>query len=146
MAELKTKPNNASVEAFLNAVPDERKRRDSFTILAMMQEITAAEPRMWGDSIVGFDSYHYRYANGSEADWPIVAFSPRKQNLTLYLMPGFEQWRELLQKLGKHTTSKACLYIKRLDDIDLATLRQMIEESVVQARQAYNAPRKEHVS
>lgn len=135
MSELKTKVNDASVEAFLNTVADERKRRDAFTIMALMQEVTQAEPKMWGDSIVGFSSYHYVYASGREGDWPIIGFSPRKQNLTLYFMPGFEQSGELLQKLGKHTTGKSCLYIKKLDDIDLVTLRQMIEQAVTQMRQ-----------
>ena len=135
MAELKTKVNDASVEAFLNTVADERKRRDAFTILALMQEITQAEPKMWGDSIVGFGSYRYRYASGRQGDWLIVGFSPRKQALTLYFMPGFERQGELLSKLGKHTTGKGCLYIKKLDDIDLTTLRQMIEQAVEQTSQ-----------
>lgn len=135
MTELKTKLNDASVEAFLNTVADERKRRDAFTILALMQEITQAEPKMWGDSIVGFGSYRYHYASGRQGDWLIVGFSPRKQALTLYFMPGFEQQGELLSKLGKHTTGKGCLYIKKLDDIDLPTLRKMIEQAVGQVSQ-----------
>lgn len=130
MAELKTKRSGASVEAFLNGVADERKRNDSFTILAMMQEITHEEAQMWGDSIVGFGSYRYHYASGREGEWFITGFSPRKQNLTLYFMPGFEQQGELLQRLGKHTTGAGCLYIKKLDDIDLPVLRQMIERAV----------------
>ncbi len=134
MAELKTRPNAGDVHAFLNAIADERKRRDAFTILAMMQEVTQVEPMMWGDSIVGFDSYRYKYASGREGDWLIVGFSPRKQNLTLYFMPGLEPLRPLLPQLGKHTTGKGCLYIKKLDDIDLATLRQMVEQSVAQAK------------
>ncbi len=130
MAELKTKLNDASVEAFLNGVADERKRGDAFALLAMMQEITQAEPKMWGDSIVGFGSYHYKYSSGREGDWFITGFSPRKQNLTLYFMPGFEQQGDLLAKLGKYTTGVGCLYIKRLDDVDLLTLRQMIERAI----------------
>lgn len=130
MAELKTKANAASVEAFLNSVADERKRGDAFVLLAMMQEISGEEAKMWGDRIVGFGSYHYKYASGREGDWPILAFSPRKQNLTLYFMPGFEHQGELLAKLGKHTTGVSCLYIKKLADVDLPTLRQMIERAV----------------
>lgn len=134
MAELKTKRNDASVEAFLNGVADERKRGDAFAILAMMQEITQEEPKMWGDAIVGFGSYHYKYASGREGEWFVTGFSPRKQSLTLYFMPGFEQQGELLQKLGKHSTGQGCLYIKRLDDVDLPTLKQMIARAVAHYR------------
>ena len=130
MAELKTKLTDASVEDFLDGIADERKRHDSYTILAMMQEVTGVEAKMWGDSIVGFGSYHYKYASGREADWPLVGFSPRKQNLTLYIMSGFEQYDELLQRLGKHSTGKACLYVKRLADVDLAVLRELVKLSV----------------
>ena len=130
MAELKTTPNDASVEAFLDGITDERKRQDSYAILALMQEVTGVEAKMWGYSIVGFGSYHYKYASGREADWPLVGFSPRKQNLTLYIMSGFEQYDELLQRLGKHSTGKACLYVKRLADVDLAVLRELVKLSV----------------
>ena len=130
MAEPKTKPNDQSVEAFLNTVDDEQKRRDSFTILALMEEITGAEPIMWGDSIVGFGTYHYTYASGRENEWFLVGFSPRKRNITLYIMSGFDQYDALLAKLGKFTTGNACLYIKKLDDIDLPTLRELIKQSV----------------
>ena len=130
MAELKTKLNDASVEAFLDGIADERKRQDSYTILTMMQEVTGAKAKMWGDSIVGFGSYHYKYASGREADWMLVGFSPRKQNLTLYIMSGFEQYGDLLGRLGKHSTGKGCLYIKKLQDIDLATLRELVRLSV----------------
>lgn len=130
MAELKTKLSDASVEVFLDGIADEAKRRDSYAILAMMQEVTGVEGKMWGDSIVGFGSYHYKYASGREADWPLVGFSPRKQNLTLYIMSGFEQYDELLQRLGKHSTGKACLYVKRLADVDPAVLRELVKLSV----------------
>ena len=130
MAELKTKLTDASVKDFLDGIADERKRQDSYAILAMMQEVTGVEAKMWGDSIVGFGSYHYKYASGREADWMLVGFSPRKQNLTLYIMSGFEQYDELLQRLGKHSTGKACLYVKRLADIDLAVLRELVKLSV----------------
>jgi hypothetical protein len=130
MAELKTKLNNRSVERFLNGVPDKQKREDCFTLLKLMQQVTRAEPKMWGSSIVGFGNYHYVYASGREGDWFVAGFSPRKQNLTLYLMGGFEQYGALLQKLGKHKTAKACLYINRLDDVHLPTLKKLIQHSV----------------
>lgn len=130
MAELKTKRNAASVQAFLNTVENAQKRQDSFVILDLMREVTGAEPEMWGDSIVGFGSYHYKYASGRAADWPLTGFSPRKQNLTLYIMAGFEQYDELLRRLGKHTTGSACLYIKKLADIDLEVLRELVAQSV----------------
>ena len=129
MAELKTKPSDASVEAFLDRIDDERKRQDSYAILAMMQEVTGVEAKMWGDSIVGFGSYHYKYASGRDGDWMLVGFSPRKHNLTLYIMSGFEQYDDLLQRLGKHSTGKGCLYIKKLQDVDLATLRELVRRS-----------------
>lgn len=126
MAELKTQRNDANVEAFLQQVPDEKKRQDSFTILEMMRKVTGAEPRMWGDSIIGFGDYHYVYASGREGDWFCIGFSPRKQNLTLYLTYGFEDGSELLQKLGKHKTGKGCLYINRLSDVNLAVLDELL--------------------
>ena len=130
MAELKTKPNDQSVEAFLNSLEDEKKRQDSFTILKLMQAVTQMEPKMWGDSIVGFGSYHYKYASGREGDWFLTGFSPRKQNLTLYIMAGFDQYDDLLQDLGKFKTGKSCLYIKRIEDVDLSTLRNLVKQSV----------------
>ena len=130
MAELKTKQTDESVTEFLNGVPDEKKRQDSFAILELMTEVTGAEPRMWGDSIVGFGSYHYRYASGREGDWFVTGFSPRKQNLTLYIMAGFDNYGQLLQNLGKYKTGKSCLYIKRLEDVDLDTLRELVSQSL----------------
>ncbi len=130
MAELKTKPNDQSVEGFLNQVPDEKKRQDSFTILELIKQVTGEEPIMWGDSIIGFGRYHYKYASGREADWFITGFSPRKQNLTLYIMSGFDEYDDLLNKLGKHSTGKSCLYIKKMEDIDQYVLRELISKSV----------------
>lgn len=130
MADLKTKRNKGDVEAFLNGVTDERKRRDSFKILDLMKDVTESEPEMWGDSIVGFGSYHYKYASGREGDWFLAGFSPRKQDLTLYIMSGFEGYEQLLGKLGKHKTGKSCLYIKKLEDIDLGVLRELVSRSV----------------
>jgi len=130
MAELKTKPNEQSVEAFLNSVEDEKKRQDCLTILEMMKQITKAEPQMWGTSMVGFGTYHYKYESGREGDWFVAGFSPRKQNLTLYIMAGFSRYDELLSKLGKFKTGKSCLYIKKLEDVDLPTLKELIKQSV----------------
>ncbi|HEX9676089.1 MAG TPA: DUF1801 domain-containing protein [Anaerolineales bacterium] len=140
MAELKTKKTAASVKDFLNSVPEERKRKDSFALLKLMQEISDAKPAMWGPSIVGFGSYHYKYASGREADWPLAGFSPRKQNLTLYITAGFDGYGKLLGKLGKHKTGKACLYINRLEDVDLATLKELVRRSVEHMRRTNPIP------
>lgn len=130
MAELKTKKNDASVAEFLQAIPDEQKRQDSLTILALMQKATKAEPKMWGSSIIGFGDYHYQYATGREGDWFQLGFSPRKQNLTLYLMSGLEAQRDSLAKLGKHKTGKGCLYINKLADVDMKVLQTMLTDAV----------------
>ena len=129
MAELKTKVNNASVEKFLNAVKDEQKRWDSFKILDMMKKITKEEPKLWGPSIVGFGKYHYKYASGHEGDMCMAGFSPRKEALTIYILPGFEKNKSLMKKLGKYKTGKSCLYIKKLDDVDLNILEKIISGS-----------------
>ena len=134
VAELKTKQTDQSVDEFLNAIPDEKTRRDCFTILEIMKEVTQAEPKMWGSSIVGLGSYHYRYASGREAHWFLAGFSPRKQNLTLYIMSGFDGYTELLKRLGKYKTGKACLYIKKTEDIDLPTLKELVKQSVEHLR------------
>lgn len=130
MAELKTKVNEMSVEKFLEAIGDEKKRQDAGRLLEMMREITGEQAKMWGESIVGFGHYHYKYASGREGDWFVTGFSPRKQALTVYIMAGFEAYEALMKKLGRYKTGKSCLYIKSLDDIDVAILRQLIEESV----------------
>jgi hypothetical protein len=134
MAENKTVPTDQSVEEFLNTIEDEQKRRDSFTLLDLMREVTGMEPRMWGSSIVGFGSYHYRYESGREGDSILAGFSPRKQNLTIYSMGGVDPDDELLKNLGKHTTGKGCLYIKRLGDVDPAVLKRLIEASFTRAK------------
>ena len=139
MAELKTRPTDASVEAFLDAVEDERKRSDAGVVAGMMAEITGATGVMWGSSIVGFGSYHYRYASGREGDFLETGFSPRKRALTLYVMAGFSEYDDLLDRLGKHTTGKSCLYVKRLSDIDLDVLRELLERSVAHIREKYSA-------
>lgn len=130
MAEPKTKLTTASVAKFLNALPDEQKRQDSWAIVEMMRAATKAEPKLWGSNIVGFGAYQYGYADGKERDWPLVAFSPRTPNITLYLSPDFEQYDELLTKLGKHSCGKVCLYIKRLSDVHVPTLKKLINASV----------------
>jgi|688.fasta_scaffold513650_2 hypothetical protein len=140
MAELKTKRNDASVEAFLNGIADERKRQEAFAILHLMQEVTGETPTMWGDTIVGFGSYHYKYASGREADWMLTGFSPRKQNLTVYIMAGFAQYDNLLARLGKHSTGSSCLYIKKLQDIDLAVLRELVSQSVAHMKATNPTP------
>ena len=130
MAELKTKPNDQSVEGFLNKVPDEKKRQDSFAILELMKQVTGDKPIMWGDSIIGFGTYKYKYASGRQGEWPVTGFSPRKQNLTIYIMSGFDEYDDLLTQLGKHSTGKSCLYIKKMEDIDQDVLRELISKSV----------------
>lgn len=128
--ELKTRVNDASVIRFLNGVDDEQKRKDCFEILKLMRQVTKEEPKMWGSSIVGFGSYHYKGKSGREGDWMLTGFSPRKQNLSLYLMGGFDSHKDLLKKLGKFKTSVGCLYINRLDDVDKKVLKQLVAESV----------------
>jgi hypothetical protein len=128
--ELKTKVNSASVEDFLNSVADEQQREDCFEILRIMKQVTKEAPKMWGSSIVGFGTYHYKGASGREGDWFLTGFSPRKQNLTLYIMGGFNSRKDLLKKLGKYKTSAGCLYIKKLDDVDRKLLKELVAESV----------------
>ena len=130
MAELKTKLNDASVTGFLNSIEDEKKRKDSFIIIDLIKQITKMEPKMWGTSIIGFGTYHYKYKSGREGDWMKTGFSPRIQNLTLYIMCDVQKYKDLLQKLGKHKTGKGCLYIKKLEDINLDILTELITHSV----------------
>ncbi len=130
MAELKTKQNEANVEDFLNKVENEKRREDGFAVLELMKEVTEEEPKMWGNSIVGFGSYHYKYETGREGDWFLTGFSPRKQSLTLYIMSGFSEYDNLLNNLGKYTTGKSCLYIKKIEDVDLDVLKELVKHSV----------------
>ena len=129
MAEMKTKMNDASVEEFLSKVEDEQKRKDCFEIIKIMKQVTKKEPKMWGTAIIGFGSYHYKYESGREGDMPQIGFSPRKQNITLYIGVGDNSDNPLLKKLGKYTTSKACLYIKKLTDVDRNVLQELIADS-----------------
>jgi len=134
VAEAKTKPTDQSVDSFINKIPNPQTREDCFTIARLMKEATRSEPRTWGSSIVGFDITKYKYASGREDDWPLICFSPRKQNLALYGLTCFDGHAELLQKLGKHSVGKGCLYVKRLADVDLPTLKKLIRESVKQKK------------
>ena len=130
MAELKTKPNKKSVQKFLDSVTGKQKREDSFKILKIMKDVTGEEPVMWGDAIIGFGSYHYKYKSGREGDWFLIGFSPRKQNLTLYIMSGLKRYDDMLESLGKFKTSKVCLYINKLEDVNLNILKKIIKSSV----------------
>ena len=134
-AEPKTKVNDASVTEFLNSVADQQKRNDCFEILKMMQQITKDEPKMWGSSMVGFGSYHYKGKSGREGDWLLIGFSPRKQALTLYLTGGFDTHAALLKKLGKFTTGMGCLYVKTLEDVDKKVLKELLQASVKRMKQ-----------
>lgn len=134
MSDNKTKPTKVSVDAFLDNVPDAGKRADALVLIDMMQRATGEKPVMWGPSIIGFGSYHYRYESGREGDSPVVGFSPRKAALVLYIVTGFTGAEPLLAKLGKHTTGKSCLYIKRLADVDQRVLRKLVDQSVAAVR------------
>lgn len=137
MGELKTLENDGSVTDFINAVPEETKRQDSSVLLDMFKRVTGQEPRMWGTSMIGFGKYHYKSERSTqEGDWPLAAFSPRKQNLTLYFMQGFDTLlAEPLAKLGKHKTSKSCLYINKLADVDVAVLEEVVRKGFIDAKQ-----------
>ncbi len=130
MAELKTKPNKASVTEFIKKVADAKRREDCRVVLKIMEDATRAKAEMWGPGIVGFGRYHYKYESGREGDWMITGFSPRKDNLTLYIMPGFDGFADLMKRLGKYKTGKSCLYIKNLDDVNLSVLKKLVKESV----------------
>jgi hypothetical protein len=130
MAELKTKPTNISVETYLNNITDEQRRRDCCTILDIMKKAAGKEPVMWGNNIVGFGSYHYKYQSGREGDWFLTGFSSAKNHLTLYIMSGFQNYEELLSKLGKYKTGQSCLYIKNLKNLDINILTELINQSL----------------
>lgn len=139
MGNIKTTVNNANVEDFINTVPDESKRNDSFTLLKLFKKVTGEKPKMWGTSIVGFGQYHYKSERSrQEGDWPLIAFSPRKQNISLYIMLGFADYADLLAKLGKHRTSVGCLYINKLADVDVKVLEKLIGKSYLGMMNKYN--------
>jgi hypothetical protein len=125
------------VTEFLNAVEHPKRREDRFTLLALMREVTGEKPAMWGPSIVGFGAYTYRYASGTEGEWPLTGFSLRKRNLTLYIMSGFDEYEALLAKLGTFRTGKSCLYINKLEDVDLDTLQELVRRSVQHVQAAH---------
>lgn len=127
MSELKTKKNSGRVEDFLDTIEEETKRQDCYAIMQLMEDVSGDKASMWGDVIVGVGSYHYKYASGREGDWFKIGFSPRKQNISIYVPSGFENMQGFLNSLGKHKTNISCLYIKRLSDVDLDVFRQIIE-------------------
>lgn len=137
MAENKTQRNDGDVMAYLGSVENQRRREDSLAVLKMMEEVTGERAEMWGTSIVGFGSYHYKYESGREGDFMLAGFAPRKGALTLYIMGGHERYAELMTKLGKHRTGKSCLYINKLADVDLDVLRELIAESVAHMRREH---------
>jgi hypothetical protein len=138
MAELKTKVTTKSVPVFIKAIEDEQKRKDSAELVKIFKEVTGEQPKLWGDSIIGFGMYHYESTRSSQkGDWPLTAFSPRKQNITIYIMPGFSEYGSILEKLGKYKTSVSCLYIKKLADIDTSILKKLIKQSVTDMKKKY---------
>jgi len=137
MAELKTKENKASVNQFIDAIENSSRKKDCLITKKIMQDITGKRAKIWGDSIVGFGRYHYKYASGREGDFFITGFSPRKQNFTIYIMPGYTGYQQLLKKIGKHKHGKSCLYVKSLDDIDLDVLKELIAASVAEMKSLY---------
>jgi hypothetical protein len=138
MGAIKTMVNDADVEDFINKVPDETRLHDSLALLELFSKVTGEKPKMWGSSIVGFGQYHYKSERSrQEGDWLMTGFSPRKQNLTLYIMEGFDELRDLLEKLGKHKTSVGCLYINKLADVDLTVLEKIIKQSFASMKKKY---------
>lgn len=136
-AQNKTQKTDQDVREFLNTVEQDQRREDSFRVLGIMEELTGMEAKMWGNSIVGFGDYHYKYESGREGDFFKVGFSPRKTSLTLYIMPGFERYPELMEKLGKYKTGRSCLYVKKLTDVDEGVLKELIVESVAYMTEKY---------
>ncbi len=137
MAELKTKPTRKSVAKYLRSVENKIRREDSEELTRIMRKISGEKPVLWGDSIIGFGSYQYKQRSGQIATWPLTGFSPRKQYLTIYIMPGFGQYKRLLKKLGKHKHSASCLYLNKLADVDLSVLSEIIADSVSVMRERY---------
>jgi hypothetical protein len=132
MAELKTKKNELSVDAFIKKIPDAQKRKDSFTIVELMEKATKAKAKMWGSAIIGFGDRHLKYESGRELDWFIMGFSPRKQNFALYVTGAVSKQEALLKKLGKYKTGKGCLYINALEDVDVKVLKEIIKKGLTQ--------------
>lgn len=139
MAELKTRETADSVSGFLKKIADPGVRKDSATLITIMKSATRAGPKVWGTAIIGFGNLRYKYASGREGDWFLTGFAPRKDKLSLYLMCGLEPLAPLLKKLGAHKRSGSCLHIKRLDDVDLPTLRKIVAQALVLCRKKYKA-------
>lgn len=137
MAENKTKPTQQSVTEFVNGIEDKDRRADVKKVAAMMRRVTGKKAKMWGPGIVGYGEYHYKYASGREGDFMITGYSPRKQSLSVYIMPGFSSFGSLMKKLGKHKIGKSCLYINRLSDVDEKVLEKLIADSVKIMRNKY---------
>ncbi len=137
MANLKTTKNDNNPQAFIESVENEKRKADALEVLAMMTRVTGEEPKMWGPSIIGFGSYHYKYDSGREGDWMLAGFSPRKTALTLYIMGGFDGYEDLMSKLGKYKTGKSCLYINKLEDVNSDILEKLVEKSVAHMRKAH---------
>lgn len=141
MATLKTIPTRASVREFITSVEDENKRRDCRAVMKIMKEVTGKKPVLWGNSIVGYGQYHYKYKSGREGDWMVTGFSPRKQNLTIYIMPGFSNYPDIMDKIGKYKLGSSCLYVKRLADIDTGLLKELVARSVEDMENIYGCTR-----
>ena len=137
MSQLKTQKNKASVKAFLDAVENEKRRKDAQTVLKLMRQVTGLRPQMWGTSIIGFGSYRYQNTSGRKGEWFLTGLSPRKQALTVYIMSGFSSYDTLLKRLGKFKTGRSCLYINKLEDIELSVLEQLVAESFSYMREKY---------
>ncbi len=146
MAELKTKVTEVSVKKFLDAIPDKQVSKDAHAISDLMKAITKSEPKMWGTSIVGFGSYHYKYDSGHEGDICLIGFSPRKKNISLYLGGGFHEVEDLMSKLGKHKVGKGCLYIDKLEDVDVKVLKKVIEHSIIAIKKQVAAQKKKNAA
>ncbi len=134
MAENKTQKTGASVDEFMSTVDNKRRYEDGLTLLDTMRDVTGLQPEMWGPSIIGFGEYHYMYESGREGDMPLIAFSPRKQSQSLYIMAGFDEYDDLLARLGKHRKGATCLYINKLADVDIEVLRELIQQSYEHAK------------
>lgn len=137
MAELKTKPTEDNPARFISQVDGEVMRKDCRVLLKLMKEVTSKTPRMWSSKVIGFGEYHYKYESGRKGEWFVIGFAPRKRNLTIYIMNGFSNYGSLMKELGKYKTAKSCLYIKRLEDIDLNVLRQLVKKSVAEMNRIY---------
>lgn len=139
MAEIKTKKTNKSVARFIAAIPDAQQRADTEVLLTLMKNATGEKPMLWGDSMIGFGEYHYESERSSQkGDWPLTAFSPRKGNLTIYIMPGFKDYGALLKKIGKHKHSVSCLYVKHLSDVHLPTLKTLVQKGYTEMKKRYH--------